>query len=457
MKMITMILALLVAHSAIADAAFESIRKQISNEVVPEKQGIERSWQLSSKQQKALLEANLGDQLLIDDFPAVIVDDVQVQKNMKQTINLTRYDIMAPGSRIRVIDEHGVKTLERSSLMTYSDVTKGLGLVIDSKTGDVEGVLSANRVRMYVTGNLQTGLDFRLDEINKKDIQTDAQCHTDLGKQPKSLLEDLNVADLSYSLQSQQRGSIDYETVIAVDTDSEWMSGKGNNTTTAMNYIVSLFANMNVFFESDLSLRLLIGNVNLRISSDPYPTESDIVEALTDFGEYWRVNQNAVQRDFALLLSGQNISSNSFSGIAWVNAYCENGFVQGNGSTAGSYSVNRIGTNFSAGGVAKFVGHEIGHNLGSPHTHCYSPEVDQCFNGESGCYSGTPQCPSGGNGRGTVMSYCHFGGSSGAGCGSSNEDFHPTVITRINSRIVSNYPSCIQDLGSDLIFEDGFE
>jgi hypothetical protein len=55
------------------------------------------------------------------------------------------------------------------------------------------------------------------------------------------------------------------------------------------------------------------------------------------------------------------------------------------------------------------------------------------------------------------MSYCHFVGANGASCGTNNEDFHPTVITRLDSRMVANYPSCIQDLGSDIIFEDGFE
>jgi hypothetical protein len=73
--------------------------------------------------------------------------------------------------------------------------------------------------------------------------------------------------------------------------------------------------------------------------------------------------------------------------------------------------------------------------MGSPHTHCYSPAVDRCYNGEGGCWAGAVECPAGG--KGTVMSYCHVGGSNGAGCGSSNSEFHPTVQSRLESRLSS--------------------
>ena len=60
------------------------------------------------------------------------------------------------------------------------------------------------------------------------------------------------------------------------------------------------------------------------------------------------------------------------------------------------------------------VSHEIGHNFGSHHTHCYagiggnSQPVDKCYSGEQGCYSGPESLPcSGQSGCGTLMSYCH--------------------------------------------------
>ena len=62
------------------------------------------------------------------------------------------------------------------------------------------------------------------------------------------------------------------------------------------------------------------------------------------------------------------------------------------------------------------VAHEIGHNFGSPHTHCYGnipdaglPPVDVCFSqNASGCNTGPVSLPGPqGAGSGTLMSYCH--------------------------------------------------
>jgi hypothetical protein len=161
------------------------------------------------------------------------------------------------------------------------------------------------------------------------------------------------------------------------------------------------------------------------------------------------------------MFSGRNINANAFSGIAWINQYCQNGWVSGS-RTVGSYSYNAIGSNWPENSAAKFVGHELGHNFGSPHTHCYDPPVDKCWGGEGGrCYSGAVSCPV--TGKGTTMSYCHFGTQSGgAGCGST-ADFHPTVQALFGDRLAANSPSCIApysdpepEPGAPL-FNNGFE
>src|SRR5690606_15319811 len=63
------------------------------------------------------------------------------------------------------------------------------------------------------------------------------------------------------------------------------------------------------------------------------------------------------------------------------------------------------------------VSHELGHNVGSRHTQCYTPPIDCCAldNGCSGCSTAAPAA-------GTIMSYCHLWIGSG---GSMQMVFHP--------------------------------
>jgi hypothetical protein len=109
------------------------------------------------------------------------------------------------------------------------------------------------------------------------------------------------------------------------------------------------------------------------------------------------------------------------------------------------------------------VGHELGHNFGSRHTHCtdtnpatsgVTEPIDFCYSGES-CTSGpwpagsSVSCPAPFtidpvNGapiasvRGTLMSYCHLLG----GCGVTNV-FHPQSVDVIAPIVESRVNSCI--------------
>jgi hypothetical protein len=90
-------------------------------------------------------------------------------------------------------------------------------------------------------------------------------------------------------------------------------------------------------------------------------------------------------------------------------------------------------------GDAGLVAHELGHNFGSHHTHCYSPPIDECYAGEGGCYVGETSCP--GGGPGTLMSYCHV-----KGCGKTH-DFHPRVISHLETDMGYKIGVCLFDEG----------
>lgn len=416
----------------------------------------QQAWKLDKSKTKEFSQGK--NKIVITNFPLLSIETDKTIRASETSVVLTKYDVFAKNAKIYKVTSQGKQQLDRPNLIAYSSFKNGVGILINPKTGEISGYYNHQGVSLDITGNIHTTVDLKLQQEKTQNSNVIKECAMKMENQPKVSIDTIKDTYKSSSLAPQ--GSVDYEAIIAVDTDNEWMAGKGNNTTTAMNFITTLFVNMNVYYERDFATRLLIGDTFLRTTSDPFPTQANILTYLSDFGSYWRFNQTAVDRDFALLLSGQNIASNSFSGIAWLNLYCENGFSQGS-QTPGSYSVNRMGTSLSVGFVSQFVGHELGHNFGSPHTHCYNPVVDQCYNAESGCYTGAVSCPAGGSG--TIMSYCHFGAPNGAGCGISDEIFHPTVISQISGRIVANSPpmgSCLDlfvDPNLDIIFANSFE
>ena len=248
---------------------------------------------------------------------------------------------------------------------------------------------------------------------------------------------------------------------VAVDTDNELLSLKfSNSTASATSYLASLFAGMSVIYERDLFVRLLQGYTVLRLSSaaDPWTqpacpawpatcqnTGGASTAQLMEVAGYWAANYGPVPRALAMTLSGKQPSGNSASGIAYVNTLCS-------GSSGYSFSQVFKFAGSTAAHDVSLVAHELGHNFGSRHTHCYptpTTPIDECYNGEGGCYGGTTSCPApftitpinGGpvtDVRGTLMSYCHLL----SGC-SASPVFHPQTVDVIAPIVDGKVNVCV--------------
>lgn len=396
---------------------------------------------------------------------------------VEQRAELRRIEVYAPDARIVEITADGPRELPRDDRLHFIGRTAAgerIGLSMAADGSRMDGTLIGPQGVFDLRGEPEG------DGIALRAVRTDVETREAMkgaptcGTAPRVPLSAV-IRDGGTTAATRAPDAAVRQAVVAVDTDNELLNIKfSNNTGNATAYIAALFTALNVIYEDDpaqngLQLRFVQGNVTLRPSTtpDPYPStfSTGIDTQLTEFGEYWRVNQAAVSRAFALMLSGKlsGSASSGFLGIAWVletGTYCsQTGFVFGNPpSTAGHYSVNRVNTVPATGAAADatFVGHELGHNLGANHTHCSSSStglgivasgtIDRCFNGESsfGCYGGTEACPTAAESPvapvGSIMSYCHL-----IGCGIAGE-FQSAHRNLLDSRLDSQPTTCIGPL-----------
>ena len=186
---------------------------------------------------------------------------------------------------------------------------------------------------------------------------------------------------------------------IAIETDYELYAKFGTDTAT-LGYLSSLAAAATAIYERDVAVRLRFSYIRLwATSADPW-TATTTSGALTELRNYWNDPANnmaaiAGPRTTVHFISGKSVQG----GVAYVNVLCNASYGYGVSQVYGAFDLSQPSQIWDV----DVVTHELGHNFGSPHTHCYSPPVDECYNQEAGCYSG-PVVAS----RGTIMSYCHL-------------------------------------------------
>ncbi len=206
---------------------------------------------------------------------------------------------------------------------------------------------------------------------------------------------------------------------VYLETDYELFTNKGS-TTAVTNYITGLFNQIATLYQNE-SITTQISQLFVWTSNDPYSGSSSS-SYLTAF----RNTRTTFNGDIAHLV---NLTGN-LGGVAYVDVICNKSY---------GYAFSCINPTYSnvptySWSVEVFT-HEMGHNLGSPHTQSCSwtgGALDNCYTTEGGCPAG----PAPTNG-GTIMSYCHLT-STGI---NFNNGFGPQPGNLIRSR-VSN-ASCL--------------
>ena len=386
-----------------------------------------------------LKQIAIGESLRLAGWP--------VSPGYHRTIRVKRISVYAPGASIIEIGKQGEHSVPRSIHRHFVGAVEGetdsrVLVILDPANGLLTGLALSGGLS-YDLAPVDGENPHRVRVVATRERVAESDPMWDCAEVNQTAVPIPGGAVHTTAI-SKAGGPL--EAVLAIETDTELMSQKfGGSTLAATDYIADLIAAMNVMYSRDLNISLLQGTTYLRTASDPYVVNSNGAVSsaeLSEFGSYWKSNYGSVDRALVAMLSGKSISNNSASGRAWVGGLCSNNY---------GYSFSKVFKINYLSGDAKLVGHEIGHNFGSPHTHCYNPPIDTCYSGGgSGCYNGATSCP---GGPGTVMSYCHL-----TGCGSTL-DFHPTTINHIlNNYVAPATGVCIfEATPAGSLFDDDFE
>ena len=307
-----------------------------------------------------------GESYSVDGFPA--------GPTRRATIRFEKVPIYSSDARIYVEGSQGrieVGRSDRIFLRGYSDDGRARVAIALNRDGSfaagsgtgAEGTFALH-ARSGKDRNLLTAQ--ALDTLLPAGVKFDFQCAND--REPMDV-HTLAIKPAAASIQSPTATSHDLRfATITIDTDSKFMSSLfSNNTTSATNWIAGMFNTMNLMYERDLLVRLLLGTTILRtnVATDPYAafTPGASTAELDVFANYWKTNEAGVSRAFAALLSGaipSDANGCSSSGLAWVNQYCQKGFAQ-NTDTVGSYSVDQVCTSIAIDPDGSFDALLLGH------------------------------------------------------------------------------------------------
>ena len=226
---------------------------------------------------------------------------------------------------------------------------------------------------------------------------------------------------------------------IAVETDSELFqrfAGSAQPIAAASAYIATVFAGINQIYQRDLQILPSVNFLRLWPTADDPWNQSAAGDQLYEFRTWWQTNMSAQPRELATMLSTKGLGG----GVAWLSVACNQEWGYSvSGNLAGSFPYPLI-NNHPQNWDIMVTSHELGHNIGSIHTHDFCPTPgDSCA---PAGYFGSCQTAQSCISSGTIMSYCH---TCSGGMSNVVLDFHPLCIDAIGGYMTN---SCNTDAGS---------
>jgi len=321
-------------------------------------------------------------------------------------INLIRFSVISPNNQLIIENKKG-KTQEeyKSNLVSYRIIYKdesiGVFIVTDNA---ITATFKFNDKQIEIS---EINGELLLFDVNDCILTNNFTCsvekkYNQIIKQPS-----LNKTVVNTTKCLELALEIDYFTRNTFSS---------NNS--CANWGEAIMAGVSQVYNSEINIEISIVTTIIWETTDPYASYvSDASNMLGALRNHWTLNNSSISRDLVHLLTKR--SNTGTGGIAYLDVLCDNSW--GYGFSAGLNNT----TNFNFPNPPYtwnllVCSHEIGHNIGSNHTHwCGWPggPIDNCTDVEGSCTNNPISQV------GTIMSYCHTTSSG------SLIDFHSLVVS----------------------------
>lgn len=352
----------------------------------------------NTETQDTIINLNINNEtfkILKKDQPERVTIDIPMGKNSTITLDLKKHKIHS--TRYNVINSENNKENVENGVY-YNGIIRGdensITAINLTSTG-LNGFISSKNVNIEISEskNINTGNQHNL--VNSASLIEKWSCSVP-NEEGFTIQDSLLNKQSNYKLNGNAVQTINCRAIeIYFEADYSMFQQLGSiqNTT---DYVNQLFNQVSTLYENE-GIDVNISQIKIWNTADPYNAIQFASVILSQFTA--NMNQSGFNGDLAHFLSFKRSG-----GIAYLDVLKNRAYATG---VSMSLNTQQIGVIPTYSNPINVVTHELGHNLGSPHTHwCGWPggPIDNCYVPEGGDCSIGPKP----NNGGTIMSYCHL-------------------------------------------------